>query len=76
MSTDPDTLDTRTDADPTSGTEPRADRPSGAVDSVVVSYENRPDQRTLYLEGTSGIERMSTWLTADDAEFVALESFR
>lgn len=76
MSTDPDTLDTRTDTDSSSEPEPRADRPSRALDSVVVSYENRPDQRTLYPEGTSGVERMSTWLTADDAEFVTLESFR
>ena len=76
MTTDPDTLDTRTDADRDSATEPRAGRPSGALDSVVVSYENGPDRRTIYPEGTSGVERMSAWLTDDDDGFVPLESFR
>lgn len=76
MTTDPDTLDTRTEVDRDLATEPRADRPSGALDSVVVSYDDRPDRRTIYPEGASGVERMSTWLTANDAGFVALESFR
>jgi len=76
MTTDPDTLDTRTDTDRDTATEPRADRLFGALDSVVVSYENGPDRRTIYPEGTSGVERMSAWLTADDDGFVPLESFR
>lgn len=76
MSTDPDTLDTRTDADASSESEPCADRPSTELDSVVVSYEDSPDQRTMFPKGASGVDRMSTWLTADEAEFVALESFR
>lgn len=76
MTTDPDTLDTRTDADCDFETEPRADRAFAELDSVVVSREDGPDRRTIYPEGTSGVERMSTWLTADDDGFVELESFR
>jgi hypothetical protein len=76
MSTDPDTFDTRTESDASSESEPCADRPSIELDSVVVNYEDSPDQRTMYPKEASGVDRMSTWLTADDAEFVALESFR
>lgn len=74
MSTDPDTLDTPTDAD--SETEPRADLPTAELTSVVVTAEDGPDRRTLYPEGTSGVDRMSTWLTADDDGFVSLDAMR
>ena len=62
MSTDPDTLDTRTDADSEFQTEPRADRPSIELDSVVVNYDERPDRRTMYPAEASGVERMSSWI--------------
>lgn len=74
MSTDPDTLDTPTDADPDSQTAPLADRPSVELTSVVVDYDDRPDRRTMYPTEASGVERMSAWLTADDAGFVDLET--
>lgn len=76
MTTDPDTLDTRTDVDCDFETESRAERPSIGLSSVIVGYDDKPDRRTVYPEQTSGVERMSTWLTADDAGFVELESFR
>jgi hypothetical protein len=76
MTTDLDTPDSRTDADRDIETEPRAERLSGELNSVVVSYEDGPDRRTIYPEATSGVERMSMWLTADDTGFVELESFR
>ncbi|WP_435174916.1 DUF7511 domain-containing protein [Halorussus sp. AFM4] len=75
MSTNPDT---RTDPDAPDGRqhEPRLDRPDVELSSVVVDYEDRPDRRTVYPEGLSSVERMSTWLTADDDAFVDLESAR
>ncbi|WP_135852786.1 DUF7511 domain-containing protein [Halorussus salinus] len=76
MSTDPDTLDTRTDRDRPADleTEARDDRPDIGLRSVVVEYEERPDRRTVYPAGVSGMERMSSWLTADDDAFVDLDS--
>ncbi|PSP55044.1 hypothetical protein BRC82_07475 [Halobacteriales archaeon QS_1_67_19] len=44
--------------------------------SVVVNYECRPDRRTVYPAGASGIERMSAWLTADANAFVELHAHR
>lgn len=78
MSTDPDTLDTRTDTDRSDDlqTEPRGDHSVVELSSVVVDYEDRPDRRTVYPDGLDSIERMSTWLTADDTAFVDLESAR
>lgn len=76
MNTDPDTLDRRTDPNADFQTEPRADRPSIELDSVVVNYDDRPDRRTIYPDEASGVERMSTWLTADDAGFVNLDAMR
>ncbi|WP_276301707.1 DUF7511 domain-containing protein [Halorussus lipolyticus] len=76
MSTDPDTLDTPTETDFDFETEPRADRPSIELDSVVVEYDERPDRRTIYPGEASGTERMSSWLTADDAGFVDLDAMR
>lgn len=78
MSTDPDTPDTRTDRDHPAdvATETRDDRPDIELRSVVVEYENRPDRRTIYPAGVSGMERMSSWLTADDSVFADLESTR
>ena len=76
MSTDPDTLDTRTDRDHPADleTETRDDRPDIGLRSVVVEYEERPDRRTVYPAGVSDVERMSSWLTADDDAFVDLDS--
>lgn len=33
--------------------------------SVVVEYDDRPDQCTIYDPETSGLDRMSSWITAD-----------
>ena len=78
MSTDPPTVDGRTDPDhPASfDAQPSADHPSAALRSVVINYEDRPDRRTVYPEGLTSVERMSTWLTADDDAFVDLEDAR
>ena len=33
--------------------------------SVVVEYDERPDQCTIYHPDSNGIERMSSWISAD-----------
>lgn len=47
-----------------------------ALESVVVRYDQRPDRRTVYPPGLSGVARMSTWLSADAGAFVDLDSAR
>lgn len=44
--------------------------------AVVEEYEHRPDQCTIYPRGASGIERMSTWISAGEGSYVALEDAR
>jgi len=44
--------------------------------SVVVEYDERPDQCTIYHPDSSGIERMSSWISADTASFIDLYSAR
>lgn len=78
MSTNPDTLDDRTDTDNAAAfdTASTADYSFVALRSVVVNYEDRPDRRTVYPSGLSSVERMSTWLTADATAFVDLGDAR
>ena len=59
-----------------SDTDPRVESPSFELRSVVVNYERRPDRRTVYPDGLTDIERMSTWLTAADDAFVNLDEIR
>jgi hypothetical protein len=44
--------------------------------SITVEYDERADQCTIYPRGLSGMERMSTWLTADRTCFVDLYAIR
>lgn len=44
--------------------------------ATLVRYDGRPDRRTVYPPGLSGVARMSTWLTADADEFVDLDAAR
>lgn len=78
MSTNPDTLDDRTDTDSAADldTAPRTDHPLADLRSVVVNYADEPDRRTVYPAGLSSVERMSTWFTADADAFVDLEDAR
>jgi len=74
MSNEPDI---RTESDRPA--EPRSadgDHLDPDLDSVVVSYDDRPDRRTVFPRGLSGVDRMSTWLTASDDAFVGLEDAR
>jgi len=44
--------------------------------SVVVEYDERPDQCTIYHPDSNGIERMSNWISADTGCFIDLYSAR
>lgn len=63
----------RTDASPRP---PDTESSRPGLESTLVRYDRRPDRRTVYPPGLSGVPRMSTWLTADDDAFVDLETVR
>lgn len=44
--------------------------------AVVEEYDNRSNQCTIYPRETAGVERMSTWITAREGSYVALEEMR
>ncbi|MHB9286530.1 hypothetical protein ACKVMT_05765 [Halobacteriales archaeon Cl-PHB] len=44
--------------------------------AVVEEYEDRADQCTIYPRGCSGVDRMSTWISAREGSFLALEDAR
>jgi len=44
--------------------------------SVVVEYEERPNQCTIYPSESTEIERMSTWISADIDCYVDLDAVR
>lgn len=78
MSSNSDIADEQADPDQydASDTDPHVESPSFELRSVVVNYERRPDRRTVYPVGLPDLERMSTWLTADDDAFVNLDESR
>lgn len=43
--------------------------------STVVEYEDAPDECTIFPRGLSGVERMTTWISAKEGSYVDLESF-
>jgi hypothetical protein len=49
---------------------------TGRLRSVVVTYEGTPDRRTLYPPEATEIERLTRWLTADDAAFERVDGRR
>jgi len=44
--------------------------------SVVVEYEDRPDQCTIYPVDSNELERMSNWISADRECFTDLYAMR
>ncbi|WP_136716472.1 DUF7511 domain-containing protein [Halorientalis salina] len=44
--------------------------------SVVVEYDERPDQCTIYPGDSEGITRMSSWISADIDCFVDCRAMR
>lgn len=54
----------------------RDEQPPARLAATVVTYEDRPDRRTVYPLGTSSVARMSTWLSADADAFVDLAATR
>ena len=62
------------DGEGTDGAEPSS-RPE-ILDSTLVSNSDGPDRRTVFPRGLSSVDRMSTWLTANEAAFVDVEENR
>lgn len=67
------------------GTDPDVDAreasaPDGREDcelrAILVSYERRPDRRTVCPREADEVERMTRWLTADDDAFRPLSECR
>jgi hypothetical protein len=44
--------------------------------SVVVQYDDGPDRCTIYHPDSTGLDRMSTWISADLSSFVDLSEAR
>jgi hypothetical protein len=44
--------------------------------ATVVEYEDAPDECTIFPRRVSGIERMTTWISAEESSYVDLESIR
>lgn len=42
--------------------------------STVVEYEDAPNECTIYPRGVSGMERMTTWMSAKEGAYVDLDS--
>jgi hypothetical protein len=42
--------------------------------STVVEYEDAPNECTIFPRGLSGIDRMTTWISAKEGSYVDLES--
>lgn len=45
-----------------------------SLQATVVEYENAPDECTLFPRDVSGMDRMTTWITAKEDSFVDLEA--
>lgn len=56
----------------------RADSTAGEHElvSVLIEYDERPDQYTIYPPDASGVARMSRWISADVDCFVDCEAMR
>jgi len=50
--------------------------PGEELHAVTVEKDGRPDECTLYPRGTTGLDRMSSWITAEEGSFVALDAVR
>ena len=42
--------------------------------ATVVEYEDAPDECTIFPRGVSGVERMTTWISAEEGSYVDLAS--
>ncbi|WP_162991390.1 DUF7511 domain-containing protein [Halostella salina] len=50
--------------------------PGEELHAVTVANDGEPDECTLYPRGSTGLDRMSTWITAEGGAFVDLDSVR
>lgn len=58
---------------------PRLDSPESnapRLEAVVERYDGRSDQCTIYPADAEEMERMTTWITAEDPAFVAVSQLR
>ena len=46
------------------------------LEAVVERYDGRSDQCTIYPADAEEMERMTTWITAEDPAFVAVSQLR
>lgn len=53
-----------------------APRPSLELRSVIVTYENRPPECTIYQSNGAEGDPMSAWVTATEGSFVDLSDIR
>lgn len=44
------------------------------LQATVVEYEDGPDECTIYPNGVSEVERMTTWISATEGSYVDLDS--
>ena len=42
--------------------------------ATIVEYEEAPNECTIYPKGVSGMERMTTWISAKEGSYVDLGS--
>lgn len=40
--------------------------------ATIVEYDDAPDECTIYPRGVSGMERMTTWISAKEESYVDL----
>ena len=52
------------------------DGPATKLRATVVEYEEAPNECTIHPRGVSGMDRMTTWISAEEGAYVDLESFR
>jgi hypothetical protein len=52
------------------------DTPADAYDAVVVTYDDAPDECTVFPVGASEADLLTTWVSATEGSFVALATMR
>ncbi|RQH00322.1 DUF7511 domain-containing protein [Natrarchaeobius oligotrophus] len=55
---------------------PDAEEPLIELDHVTVENENAPNECAIFPRGATEAELLTTWITAHDDAFVALEAMR
>jgi hypothetical protein len=61
-------------SDPDTTSEPVPD--AWTYRAVVETYDDEPDQCTIFPREVAGLDRMTTWITAREDSFIALARMR